>query len=63
MEKGRHTTGRGFEADCEKYDEALIAGWRVLRATGGMVKNGQALAMLERAVRKLAADGEGELRG
>lgn len=46
MEKGRRTTGSGFDADCGKYDQALIAGWRVLRATGGMVKNGQALAQV-----------------
>lgn len=29
--KGRHTTGKGFEADCEKYNTALSMGWRVLR--------------------------------
>lgn len=28
---GRHTTPRGFAADAEKYLEAALAGWRVLR--------------------------------
>lgn len=30
---GRHTRGAGYAADCEKYNEAQIAGWRVLRFT------------------------------
>ncbi len=29
--RGRHTTPRGFTADAEKYLEAALAGWRVLR--------------------------------
>lgn len=28
---GRHTRGKGFESDCEKYNEAAKAGWLVLR--------------------------------
>jgi hypothetical protein len=28
---GRHTSGVGFEKDCEKYNAATLAGWRVLR--------------------------------
>jgi very-short-patch-repair endonuclease len=45
---GRHTTGKGFTADCEKYNEAACLGWRVLRVTGAQVNNGQALDWLER---------------
>ena len=29
--RGRHTTPKGFAADAEKYLEAALAGWRVLR--------------------------------
>ena len=29
--RGRHTRGGGFINDCEKYNEATIMGWRVLR--------------------------------
>lgn len=30
---GRHTTGKGFEADIEKYNTATADGWRILRTT------------------------------
>ena len=30
---GRHTQGEGFRKDCEKYNEATVLGWRVLRVT------------------------------
>lgn len=49
---GRHTTGKGFSLDCEKYSLAALLGWRVLRATGEQVKSGQAIAWLEAAIRK-----------
>lgn len=45
---GRHVRGKGFENDCEKYAEALIAGWRVLRVTTAMVEDGRAIALLRR---------------
>lgn len=47
---GRHNRGRGFEADCEKYSEAAIAGWLVVRATSDMVGDGRALALIDRAL-------------
>lgn len=31
--RGRHTTGSGHQADCEKYNAAAIDGWCVLRFT------------------------------
>ena len=40
---GRHQRGRGLANDCEKYAEALVEGWTVLRVTPDMVKNGRAL--------------------
>lgn len=45
---GRHQRGKGFEDDCEKYNEAALDGWMVLRFTGDMVKDGRALEMLLR---------------
>lgn len=44
---GRHVRGSGFEADCEKYLEALMLGWKVIRATGSMVKSGSVLNALD----------------
>lgn len=34
---GRHNRGSGFEADLEKYNQAAALGWRVFRATPGML--------------------------
>lgn len=47
--RSRHTTGSGYEADCEKYSVAAILGWCVVRATTTMVKDGRALQLLEQA--------------
>ena len=35
--RGRHTRGAGYEADCEKYNQAAALGWRVFRCTSGML--------------------------
>lgn len=32
-QKGRHTTGSGYQADCEKYNAATMLGWKVIRLT------------------------------
>lgn len=48
--QGRHTRGKGFEADCIKVNTATLLGWRVLRVTGAMVRDGRALATLEEAL-------------
>ena len=34
---GRHTRGAGFVADAEKYLEATLAGWRVVRLVGSQL--------------------------
>lgn len=50
---GRHTRGSGFESDCEKYNEAALMGWRVLRFTSPMIlKNGKALEVITRALQQ-----------
>jgi hypothetical protein len=46
---GRHVRGRGFEADCEKYNQAVLLGWRVLRFTSAMVEDSTALYAVEQA--------------
>lgn len=34
---GRHTRGKGFENDCEKFNEAVLLGWRVFHLTPAMI--------------------------
>ena len=50
---GRHNRGAGYEKDCEKLAEAVLAGWRVIRFTVAQVKSGYALGVLERALKAL----------
>lgn len=40
---GRHQTGSGFTADCEKLNAAILLGYRVLRFTTDMVSSGEAI--------------------
>lgn len=47
---GRHTRGKGFEGDCEKYNAALLLGWRLLRFTGKMVNSGEARIVTQAAL-------------
>lgn len=46
---GRHTRGAGYLGDCEKYNEAALLGWLVLRCTPSKLRT-QGLALLQRAV-------------
>lgn len=48
--RGRHTRPKGYEEDCRKLAEAAIAGWTVLRVTGGMVRSREALRLIQRAL-------------
>jgi len=36
---GRHNRAAGYSADCEKYNAAALAGWRVFRFTAPMIKD------------------------
>ncbi len=45
---GRHVTGKGFENDTEKYAEAAILGWTVLRFTTGQIMSGKAKDTVKR---------------
>lgn len=37
--RGRHTRGRGFIGDCDKYNAAAASGWLVLRFTADHLHN------------------------
>lgn len=53
--QGRHTRGAGMEGDCVKYNEAALLGWTVIRVTPGMVRSGQAIKYVWRALGGAAA--------
>lgn len=45
---GRHTRGAGFFKDMEKLNEAVLAGWRVLRCSPEQMENGHIFTLLAR---------------
>ena len=45
--QGRHTRGSGYIKDLEKYREAAVMGWRVLRFSTDEVLNGVAREFLK----------------
>jgi very-short-patch-repair endonuclease len=47
---GRHVTGAGYRRDCEKYNLAALGGYMVLRFTSDMVRSGEALNTIEKAL-------------
>ncbi|CAJ0784694.1 hypothetical protein [Ralstonia chuxiongensis] len=55
----RHTRGAGFAADCEKYNAAVLAGWRLLRFTGAQVRGGAAINAVSRALQQECLTGAG----
>ena len=44
---GRHTRGAGFVGDLEKYNAAVVAGWRVVRVVPGKLCLSATVGMLE----------------
>ena len=46
--RGRHNRASGYIADLEKYNAAVLLGWRVLRYTPQQIKAGLAYADVER---------------
>jgi len=49
--KSRHTSLSGFTKDCEKYSEAAILGWKVIRVTASMLRDGTAFDLIRRALK------------
>jgi very-short-patch-repair endonuclease len=58
---GRHTSGAGWHKDAEKYNTAVLQGWRILRCSVTHIRNGDALHWLEIALREPAPLGGWEL--
>lgn len=51
---GRHTRGKGYLADCIKYNHAAADGWCVLRCTPSTLLSGPMLDLLARVLRERA---------
>lgn len=47
---GRHQTIAGYTQDCEKYNQAMLEGWRILHFTPKHVKSGYALDLISQAL-------------
>lgn len=50
--QGRHSRGAGMVKDFEKYNQAAVLGWRVLKATPQQIASGDILPTLLAAFRK-----------
>ena len=48
---GRHTRPKGIENDCRKKNEATLLGWKVFEFTTDMVKSGEALETIKKALK------------
>ena len=47
---GRHQRIGGFKDDIRKYHAAMKLGWNVYRTSGELIKNGQAVSLIERII-------------
>jgi hypothetical protein len=54
--RGRHTRGKGFVRDMEKYNQAVLLGWRVLRVTPKQVTSGEAGRLVRAAIQQSGGD-------
>lgn len=50
---GRHTRGKGYISDMEKYNAAVVMGYQVLRFSTEQVKSGLAVQQIEAIVGNL----------
>lgn len=51
---GRHARGYGIQSDCEKQNLLVCLGYRPMRFTSKMVRDGTALRVIEQAMRATA---------
>jgi hypothetical protein len=51
--QGRHVRGKGFLKDCEKYNEAAVLGWRLLRVTPDQLLTRDTITLIQRAITPL----------
>ncbi len=51
---GRHVTGKGFQLDCEKYNQAQLLGFQVYRFTPSHIARGDAVEIIRKALKNRA---------
>ena len=50
--KSRHTTGKGFQGDIEKYLAAMELGYQVMRIDKKQINNGRAITVLKKLLHR-----------
>jgi hypothetical protein len=50
---GRHTRGKGFEDDLEKYHFGTLQGWTIYRCSRPLIQSGQAVMLIRRMLEAL----------
>jgi very-short-patch-repair endonuclease len=53
---GRHVRGAGYLGDMEKYNEAALLGWIVLRFTPDQIQRGEAMPYIREALKQRMAN-------
>jgi len=53
---GRHTRASGYRNDREKMNEATLLNWKVFEFTSDMVKKGEGIILLEKALKYMTND-------
>lgn len=48
--KGRHVRGAGFISDMEKYNQAALLGWKLLRFTPQQIATEEASTLIKQAL-------------
>lgn len=48
--RGRHVRGAGFTRDAEKYNNATLLGWQVIRVTPAQISGGDAIEWITQAL-------------
>lgn len=52
---GRHSRGAGYARDCDKYNQAQLAGWIIIRVTSDMLRGKIGISTIKAAHEKAAA--------
>ena len=48
--RGRHTRGKGYLADMEKYNEAVLLGWKILRYPPDVMESVKVAASIRKLI-------------